>query len=156
MGVAPRLTRTTSCVLALGAFAALATLDVTAHNAGAGHAVLAGTRSATRDAPRFSVRGKVGGLYPGARKNMKIRIANPNPYPLRLRWLRVRVRNSNVRGCARRWVRPRRELKLSFFVPPRSRARASLPVTLSRRAPSICQGATWPLRFRAEGVRRAR
>lgn len=102
----------------------------------------------------FGVTGRVRKLYPGARKTMTVRVRNPHGYAIVVRELGVRVRKSDHAGCGRRWVRPKRVVRLSLLVPARSRARASLPVRMRPAAPDACQGARWRLRFRGTAVRR--
>ena len=102
----------------------------------------------------FRVKGRVRKLYPGRRKSMTVHVRNPHGYAIVVRELGVRVRKSDRPGCGRRWVRPKRVVRLSLLVPPHSRARASFPVRMRAAAPDACQGARWGLRFRGTAVRR--
>lgn len=102
----------------------------------------------------FAVRGRVRKLYPGARKSMTVRVRNPHGYGIVVRSLGVRVRKSDHAGCGRRWVRPKRVVRLSMLVPAHGRARASFPIRMRAAAPDACQGARWRLRFTGTAVRR--
>lgn len=110
-------------------------------------------RPAASAKPKFVVRGRVKGLYPGARKPLTLKITNPQPYPVKVKELKVEVRKSNKRGCKRNSVKPRRRVRVSLLVPARARARVSYPVRMPKRAPNACQGARWKLKFTGEAVR---
>ena len=102
----------------------------------------------------FGVSGRVRRLYPGARKSMTLRVRNPHGYAIVVRSLGVRVGKSDRVGCGRRWVRPKRVVRLSLLVPAHSVARASFPLRMRAAAPDACQGARWRLRFVGTAVRR--
>ena len=108
---------------------------------------------ARRPTTSFTVRGSVKGLYPGARKRLTLKIKNPQRYPIKVKVLEVKVRKSYKRGCTRRWVKPKRRVKISMRVPARSRARVAYPVKMPKRAPNACQGARWKLKFTGGAVR---
>jgi hypothetical protein len=102
---------------------------------------------------KFTVRGRVKGLYPGARKPLTLKIKNPQRYPLKVKELKVKVRKSNKRGCKRNWLKPRRKVRVSLLVPARAKARVSYPVKMKKRAPNACQGVRWKLKFTGKAVR---
>lgn len=101
----------------------------------------------------FSIRGRVRSLYPGARGTLTLRVRNPHRFAIEVRSVRVRVRQSDHGGCGRRWVRPRRAVKTSVRVPPKSKAMVSYPVRMLKASPPACSGATWGLRFSGKGAR---
>ena len=101
----------------------------------------------------FGIRGRVRGLYPGARKPLTVRLRNPHRFPIEVRSLGVKVRRSDHAGCGHRWVRPKRAVTISVLVPPRSKAFVSYPVRMRKAAPEVCNGATWRLRFIGKGAR---
>jgi hypothetical protein len=103
--------------------------------------------------PQFKVRGSVGGLYPGKRKPLTLKVRNPQRYPIRVKTLTVRVGRSNKSGCKPRWIRPKRRVRVSLLVPARARAFVSYPLKMLKRAPNACQGARWKLKFKGEAVR---
>jgi hypothetical protein len=98
----------------------------------------------------FRVTGSVGGMYPGARRFLNLKIRNPYKRPMRLVAVTARVRGPR-RACTR-WnldVRPFR----GRLVIPRGRARiARLLVRMPRTAAQECNGARFPLVFRARAV----
>jgi hypothetical protein len=96
------------------------------------------------------VAGSVEGLYPGATVPFRVRIENRRPQPVLLRSVRVRV-GSAAAGCDRRLLRvpaarPRVRIR------PGAARRVRLRATLSPEAVDACQGASFPLRFRARAV----
>ena len=102
----------------------------------------------------FRLKGKVTGLFPGKRKIMKIKLRNPNRFAIVVKELRIRVRPSTNPGCASKWLSVRKRLKVSVRVPARGRAKKSVPVRLKPTAPTSCNGARWPLKFRGGAVRK--
>ena len=103
----------------------------------------------------FKVSGSARGLWPGARKTIRLRISNPNSFSIRVRSLEVRPRDSDQAGCGARWLKLQQRVDLSLKVRNGGRASVSYPVQLSKNAPDACQGARWALRFKgaAERVR---
>ena len=102
----------------------------------------------------FRIKGVVKGLFPGKRKIMKVKLRNPNRFPIVVKELKIRVRPSNKLGCASKWIKVRKRLRVSVRVPARGRAKRSVPVKLKPRAPRSCQGARWRLKFRGGAVRK--
>lgn len=101
----------------------------------------------------FGIKGRVRGLYPGARKPLTVRLRNPHSFPIEVLSVRVKVSRSDHQGCGRRWIRPRRAVTVSLLVPPKSKAFASYPVRMRKAAPEACKGATWKLHFSGKGAR---
>jgi hypothetical protein len=103
--------------------------------------------------PSFRIKGKVGGLYPGARKKLKLKVLNPNPYTIKVSSIEVRVLKSNRTGCGRKVVKPARIKRLRLKLKPRKKARVAYPIKMKATAPGACKGARWPLRFEGRALR---
>jgi hypothetical protein len=99
----------------------------------------------------FRVQGRVAGLYPGAMKQMRVRIRNPHPFPIRVRTLKVRALDASV-GCRASTLRIARA-KVKEPVPAGRTLKVRVPVRMRRAAPSACMGARYPIRFSATAVR---
>jgi hypothetical protein len=102
---------------------------------------------------KVKIHGHVRSLYPGARKRMRVTVRNRHSRPVRLRQLRTRVLDAGP-GCSRGYLKVRR-FKRRRYIPPHARVRVRVRARLTLSAPDACQGARWPLRFRA-GVRGGR
>ncbi|MGH2786323.1 MAG: hypothetical protein ACRDJV_00250 [Actinomycetota bacterium] len=122
-------------------------------NATRDNALHGGFRTTASAKPRFAVRGSVKGLYPGKRKPMKLKIKNLQRYPIKVKNLKVKVGRSTKRGCSKRWIRPKRQMRISLKVPARARAFVSYPVRMPKKAPNACQGARWKLKYKGKAVR---
>ena len=114
---------------------------------------LSGTRVAAKSIPQFKIKGKVKGLYPGARKKLTLSVTNTQRYRIKITSLRVKVRNSNKPGCEAKWIRPKKTMRVALLVPRRAKIRVSYPVRMSKKAPNACQGARWILRFSGKAVK---
>ena len=134
----------TLCGFALVAVALQFTSDGEATDFG--EAVYAGPQA-------FKVSGQVTGLWPGARKRIRLRITNPNSFPIRVRSLSVEAGSSNRSGCEARWIKLQKTLYLSLKVRKEGRASVPYPVQLSQSAPNACQAARWPLQFTGSAER---
>lgn len=111
--------------------------------------VRSGARSGPAPAPQPAIRlsGHVAGLYPGAAKSFRVSVANRS----RRRWV-VRLVKA-VPGAPNRRC-PAGNMKLApyrgaFELPPRARRSVSLRAAMHPDAPDACQGALFPLTFRA-------
>lgn len=98
---------------------------------------------------RMLLSGRARGLYPGAWKAMRMTVRNPTRAQIVL--MRVRARAESVAGCPGGMVRIR-PFRGERPVPPGGRIRIRMVVQLSTAAPDACQGARFPVRFRARGV----
>lgn len=101
----------------------------------------------------FTISGGVDGLYPGAVRPLTLHVDNPHRFRIKVRSLKVRVGSSDNQGCGPEWIRPKRKVKVSVLVPPRSRASVGYPVRMLEGAPLECQGSRWTLRFMGKGSR---
>jgi hypothetical protein len=152
---------TVRCLLALCVFGLFIGPEVLAQRASqrmsmdrAKHSQVTGSISGRNGVKvSFGIKGRVRGLYPGARKRLRARLNNPNNFAIRVRSLRVEVLSSNHAGCVRRAIRPKRSITLSVRVPPKGRFLVFYPVRMRRTAPEACSGATWRLRFTGRGAR---
>jgi len=99
----------------------------------------------------FTLRGHVGGLYPGARTRLLLAVHNPGRRPLRVRSITTRVRDAKP-GCS----------GVNLQVDPyRGRLRVgagrwrnvSVSVRMLPTTPLACQGARFPLAFRGRATR---
>jgi hypothetical protein len=103
-----------------------------------------------RSAVKFRLAGSVGGLYPGARRLMRVKIHNPYRRPIRVVSVTAKVKGG-ARYCtgANVDVRPFR----GRVVIPRRRSRVvRLRVQMQPTAAQECSGARFPLLFRARAV----
>jgi hypothetical protein len=93
----------------------------------------------------FTLRGHVGGLYPGARRRLVLVVHNRSRRPLRVRSITTRVRNPKP-GCSAA------NLHVSAFrgplrVGPGRSRRVAVSVRMLLSSPGACQGAVFPLVF---------
>jgi len=102
--------------------------------------------------------GEVSGLYPGVSVELELEVRNPAQVDIHLDLLTVTVGAPDRDGC------PASALligaaagvgggstALDLVLGPSGGAILSVPVTMSTGAPSDCQGATFPLTYRAQG-----
>lgn len=110
-------------------------------------AVRKGTRT-------FSLRATARGLFPGARRPLRLRISNPNRFAIMVTRIGVRVkRDLTHTSCPPRdYVRKTRSTG-SVRVRGKSSRRISLDIRLLYRAPDACQGAAFPLRLQGTAVK---
>ncbi len=100
---------------------------------------------------RYTVTGRVVGLFPGARTTMRLTVRNPNPYPIKVRRIRTTVR-SRVASCPSKTVRVAR-FRGVRRVPARSRIHLRVRVRMVPKAPDSCAGRRYRLSFRGAGAR---
>lgn len=110
-----------------------------------------GTGSDTTHPVSLRVRGHVTGLYPGARKRMRVTIRNPFPYAIEVTLVKAKAADP-VPGCSGSMVRVRRYRRATAIDAGRL-AVVRVRVRLLRAAPDACQGVRFPLTFRARAVR---
>lgn len=105
-----------------------------------------------RPTPKIKVQGRVRGLFPGVTKKMEVGVHNRFARPMRL--LSVR---SRPQGASAECTRP--NLRIERFrglrrIPPHRRTRVWVEVTMAPSAPDSCQGARFPIKFRAKVTKR--
>ena len=111
------------------------------------------SRAHERWAPEVEIRGHVTGLYPGARKRIRLRVHSGYSRDVSLRDVRTRVLDASP-GCAARNLSVRRN-ENPRRIPARRVIQVRVLVRLRMSAPDACQAARWPLRFsgRVKGSR---
>ena len=104
----------------------------------------------------FHMRARARGLFPGARRPLRLRIHNPNRFEIKVTKVRVQIRRDlRHPGCyPRRYLRATRLLK-PVRVPAKGirRTRTRLRIKMMVSAPDACQRAVFPLRLRGKAVR---
>ena len=115
----------------------------------AAFAAVRGSSPSAAAAPQPAIRlsGHVAGLYPGAAKSFRVSVDNHG----RRRWV-VRLVKA-VPGAPNRRC-PAESLRLAPYrgaleLPPRARRSVSLKAAMGLDVPDACQGALFPLTFRA-------
>jgi hypothetical protein len=104
-----------------------------------------------RSRSALRVSGNVDGLFPGARRSLRLRVWNTRGFPVLVVSVTVRVGNAG-RACSSRELRIAR-VRRSFVVRAHRSRRIAVAVSMRRTAPDVCQGAVFPLRFAARGRR---
>ena len=100
-----------------------------------------------RSAPEIAVRGKVKGLYPGGTRTMKIGVQNRLDRGVRL--VSVRSRPQDASGaCSRSNIRIE-QFKGSQAIAAHRRTRVRVQATMTPEAIDACQGARFPIKFKA-------
>jgi hypothetical protein len=87
----------------------------------------------------------VGGLYPGARKFLRVEIANPRQHRVTVRRIRVSADRANP-GCAASVLTFTPPTRL-FGITPLSVRTVKVPVRMRLSAPDACQGGKFKLRI---------
>lgn len=108
-------------------------------------------RTAARTPSRFTVRGHVVGLYPGARTTVKVWISNPFPFAIRLRSVRATVSSPTV-AC------PSNNLRVvpwrgTLRIAAHHRKRLRLRARVAPDAATGCQGVRFRLAYHGKAVR---
>jgi hypothetical protein len=103
--------------------------------------------AAGRSSHQLHVRGHVQGLYPGAAQRMRVGVRNGYPHDVVLRKVSAIVRDGGP-GCARQNLWTRRFRGNRRITAHHSRS-IRIAIGLQIGAPEACQGARFPLRFRA-------
>jgi hypothetical protein len=114
----------------------------------------------------FSLRATARGLFPGAKKPLRVKISNRSRFAIKITSIRVRVKRdrTHVSCPPKKYVRttrfPRsigrragRRVSRPIRVRPRRSRRVKLAITLLYSAPDACQGAAFPLRLRGKAVK---
>jgi hypothetical protein len=99
----------------------------------------------------LKVSGYVDGLYPGVAKSLPVGVKNRYSFRIRVRRIRPVVSDAGF-GCSKA------NLSVSGFagrlkVPPRRSRWVALQASMPLSATNRCQGAVFPLRFRARATR---
>jgi hypothetical protein len=131
-------------VLASGA-SAHGALATTQSDRAAREAVAGGESSSS-----LRVSGHVTGLYPGASKLMRVSVRNGLGHPVELRWVRATVLDAGP-DCSRENLVAQRNRNHLPIEPHRTRA-LRMRIGMRSGASNACQGATFPLRFRAQAA----
>ena len=106
---------------------------------------------AERRAEKIKVSGHIRGLYPGAAERMRVRVRNRLNHRITLKSVRVRVKDASS-GCDRGYLSVRR-FRSGVKIAAKKKTRVRVRVRMASAATDACQGARFPLRFRAR-VRR--
>jgi hypothetical protein len=101
---------------------------------------------------RFRVTGSVSGLYPGARRSMRVKIRNPFRGAIVVRSVTAQVRRAR-RACSGSNVEVR-PFRGRVRVPARGARVVGLLVRMPATAADECRGARFPLVFRARAALR--
>lgn len=101
----------------------------------------------------FTISGKVGGLYPGAVRSLKLTVTNHQSYAIVVTSLTTKVGAAST-ACGAS------NLTVASFsgrlrVPARGKASTSVHATMAHSAPNACQGAVFPLHYTGHASRAA-
>ena len=131
------------------AIAAVAVLGLLAGAVAAYAALGVGDSAAKRDRhrPAVRIRGDVDGLYPGASTVLYARVRNRSHRPIRV--LRVKTRVGSPSAACDRIALHAKRIRPRVVIGAHHRRRLRIPVRLRASAPDACQGAAFPLRYRA-------
>jgi len=132
------LTAALAVSVLVGSFAFAAVLEPTAPDA-------------SGPAHTFRVRGNVHGLYPGVKKKVKLHVRNRYAFPIRVLVVRVRVQRP-FRGCPAKAVKIR-PWRGKLKIPAHGTKVVHVRVAMRTWAPTACQGARFPLRYRGRAVK---
>jgi hypothetical protein len=100
--------------------------------------------------PGLKVSGHIDGLYPGAVKPLPVKLKSNYPFPIRVRSVRARISDGGF-GCPKEKLAVTRWTGL-LRVRPHSSRHIALQAALSPSALNACQGAVFPLRFKARAT----
>lgn len=111
-------------------------------------------RGVRKGARTFSLRATARGLFPGAKKPLRVKITNHSRFAIKVTRIHVRVKRDRTHmSCPpREYVRKSGRAR-SIKVGRKKSRRVKLAVKLLYSAPDGCQGAAFPLRVRATAVR---
>ncbi len=107
----------------------------------------------------LSLEGSISGLYPGAAGELPLVVTNPTQVVVSLERLTITVGGSDRPGCPAEAIvvgspatRGSGSTDLALRIAPDGAVAVSVPVGMASGAPEACQGATFQLRYLAEGV----
>ena len=109
---------------------------------------IAGRRNA-----KFSISGKVRGMYPGRKARVRTTLTNPNKFKIKVKVVSAVAKKSNTLGCGKKWLRPKKSLKVRKVIRKGKKIVVWYPVLLAKGAPNNCQKAKWPLKFYGSAVK---
>jgi hypothetical protein len=126
-------------------------------SAGAAYAVLSGDEhqrpptasAASSKHARVKIAGYVEYLYPGATSRLQLTLRNRSPRRVRVRWVKARVLDASPQCIAANLSVPKRT-RLKMKIKPTRRKGVAMWATLADSAPESCQGAKFPLRYKAK------
>jgi hypothetical protein len=107
--------------------------------------VLGRKKSAEPPPGRFTIGGSVGGLFPGASKQLVLHVANPQHFAIVVTRIQTTVESPSQSCSGSYFTVPAFAGQLR--VPAEGHAEVTVTVTLSHAAPDACQGAVFPLRY---------
>jgi hypothetical protein len=96
---------------------------------------------------RFRIHGRVTGLYPGARKPLRLTLRNPNPFAIRVTKVRTTVQVRGGSSCPPKSVKVQR-FAGSRRIPASGVARMRVKVRMRANAPTVCSGQRYRLVYR--------
>jgi hypothetical protein len=129
-------------VLAFGAVASV-TLAAIDGDAGRGDGASAAAAKRKADLP---IHGKVGGLYPGVEKKLRVHIRNTADRQMWVKAVETEIGDASP-SCVTGYLYIKQKTGRHRRVPPHSHRRIKLRVRLASAAPDACQGAQWPLHY---------
>lgn len=100
---------------------------------------------------KIRIGGHANGLFPGGQRVLRAKVYNRTRREVILRRLRVVVGDAGP-GCGSANLLARNG-KRKRPIPPHSKRKVKVKLTLSQEAPDDCAGARFPLHFRARFVR---
>jgi hypothetical protein len=133
--------------LVLAFLLATAGLGYASMRDGDGIAASRATVAASRGDAPLRIRGSVEGLYPGLRAQLRLRIRNRSSRRLTVHSIDVRAGDAGPDCLRQNLLTHKRRLRLP--IEPHTRRRARLGIIMAADAGDACQGATFPLEFRA-------
>jgi len=113
-------------------------------------AVLGSSGIAAAAGPDFTLSGSVDGLYPGSTVELAVVVQNPQPFRLEVNTADVSVGDASSACNAANLVA--QGFAGSVEVNPNATAAVPVELHLLDTAPDSCQGAAFPLTFRATGL----
>lgn len=103
--------------------------------------------------PAIRIRGRVWGLYPGARKRFKVRVRNRTDRPQVVRAIRIKARRPGP-GCRGKNVRVRNREGLEMRLGPHATRSVWLTARMIPDAADACQGERFRLIYRTRAKAR--
>lgn len=97
--------------------------------------------------PAIAIEGKLTGLYPGASKRVRLRLRNRSRRARTVTAVRARALDAGPDCLAANLRTGKRRVRLR--IPPRSQRRLGYRIAMVANAADGCQGARFPIRYRA-------